>query len=53
LKFGAPLVAAEKGAATLMDWILPFLETGQRELFLFSAVWASISSGSLVMSIGG
>jgi adsorption protein B len=44
LKFGAPLVAAEKGAATLMDWILPFLETGQRELFLFSAIWILISA---------
>jgi len=28
----------------LMDWILPFLETGQRELFLFSAVWILISA---------
>lgn len=27
-----------------MDWILPFLEILQRELFLFSAVWILISA---------
>jgi adsorption protein B len=44
LKFGAPLVATEKGAASVTDWIFPFLERVQHELFLFSAVWILIGA---------
>jgi adsorption protein B len=31
-------------AASLSEWILPFLETVQHELFLFSAIWILISA---------
>jgi len=41
---GAPEVAFTMRAASLSEWILPFIETVQRELFLFSAVWILIGA---------
>jgi adsorption protein B len=41
---GAPEAAATVRAASLTDWIFPFLEMVQRELFLFSAVWILIGA---------
>jgi bacteriophage N4 adsorption protein B len=41
---GAPVVSSAMRAALLTEWILPFLEAIQRELFLFSAVWILISA---------
>jgi adsorption protein B len=41
---GAPVVSSAMRVALLTDWILPFLEAVQRELFLFSAVWILISA---------
>ncbi len=40
----AHVVSSAMRAALLTDWILPFLEALQRELFLFSAVWILISA---------